>query len=157
MSSLWLVFTRLNTKTNAPKVNSEMMSDPSHQAPVAAADVWCNQKPKIEKNLLNRSQLERQLVASCCMFATKPRSITYILAIAGWPSPAKQCPFNMIRTDYGVVCTSKEPGPIITPAFQRDSHPSPLPQRAPPLLANTERKGGKNRAQASCNTPEAQC
>lgn len=31
----------------------------------------------------------------------------------------------MIRTDYGVVCTSKEPGPIITLAFQHDSCPPP--------------------------------
>lgn len=65
------------------------------------------------------------------------------------PSLAKQGPFNMIRTDYSVVCTSKEPGPIITPAFQRDSRSS-----SPPLPANVERKG-ENRAQASRNTPEA--
>lgn len=93
------------------------------------------------------AKLAGQLFATYCSFRLKPRSITYILAIAGWPLLAKQGPLNMIRTDYGVVCTSKEPRPIITPAFQHDSRSSSFP-------ANVERKG-ENRNQASCNTPEA--
>lgn len=67
----------------------------------------------------------------------EPSSITYILAVAGWLSLAKQGPFNMIRTDYGVVCTSKEPRPIITPAFQHDSRSSSS------LPSNVERKREK--------------
>lgn len=92
---------------------------------------------KSRGNFLNRSQLGGQHVASSYLCRWKPSSITYILAVAGWPSLAKQGPFNMIRTDYGVVCTSKEPGPIITPAFQHDSRSSSS------LPSNVERKREK--------------
>lgn len=142
-------FNRLNTKINAERLIHYYDVRHEYKTPVGNAEIKCNQELKIEGNFLNRSQLERQLVASYCMFRLKSRSITYILAIAGWHLLPKQCPFNMIRTDYGVVYTSKEPGPIITPAFQHDSRASS------PLPANIERKG--KRAQAACNTPEAQC
>lgn len=60
------------------------------------------------------------------------------MALAG---EASKGPLNMIRVDYGIVCTSKEPRPIITPAFQHHSPSSSLP-------ANVGRKR-ENGAQAS--------
>lgn len=77
-------------------------------------------KSRIYQNRKLNLVIASESLGSNSMVQPKPGTITYILAIAVWPLLAKQCTFNMIRTDYAVVCTSKEPGPIITPAFQPD-------------------------------------
>lgn len=80
----------------------------------------------------------------CCLGAS--RSVAYSCPWLDGPGqPASQCPFNMIRRDYGVVCTSKEPAPIITSAFQHNP-PSITPNLVSP---NTlyPCKGGKKRRQ----------
>lgn len=95
--------------------------------PVGNLDIK-SKRARIESNFLNHRYLKGQHVAFYCVFRLTAKDITYILAIARWPLLAKQGPLNMIKTDYGVVFTSKEPRPIITPAFQHDSPPALFPQ-----------------------------
>lgn len=113
LSSVPLIsFTCQSTKMGAEGLK-EMTSDTATKPLVVV-------KSKIYQNRKLNLVIASERLGSNSMVQPKPGAITYILAMAVWPLLAKQCTFNMIRTDYAVVCTSKEPGPIITPAFQPD-------------------------------------
>lgn len=113
LSSVPLIsFTCQSTKMGAEGL-TEMTSDAGHKPPLVV-------KSKMYQIRKLNLAIASEGLGSSSMVQPKPGAITYILAIAVWPLLAKQCTFNMIRTDYAVVCTSKEPGPIITPAFQPD-------------------------------------